>query len=288
MTQEELKNYIPKGDLKGFPKEIISRMLDCQEKQFNKRDVSVFERGRTAGKTHKGICWIETKEGSNFWNRVIRFKEFDVFFEKYPKQGVCSECKKYRKQEYQESKTAKYVQVGDNAISSDSTSTQSSVEIEINTNEEDSQKFRVGDKVIDIIIGEIGFVKNIDLNNKFTPCQLEVNLNNNKAKSYTLEGKYFSNNKKPQLLHYRDDYNYDVIDFNNLPKRQEPKRWRANRGGGYWIINDLFEVYEFEEDNTDTDTELYNLGNYFQTEKEAQEVADKLNKYLQELINPNK
>ena len=46
MKIEELENYEPKGELEGFPKEIISRMLDCQEEQGNPRDVSVFERDR--------------------------------------------------------------------------------------------------------------------------------------------------------------------------------------------------------------------------------------------------
>ena len=37
MTTEEkfdLENYIPKGDLEGFPKEIIARMLDYIGEQF--------------------------------------------------------------------------------------------------------------------------------------------------------------------------------------------------------------------------------------------------------------
>ena len=44
MKREELENYIPKGKLEGFPKEIIARMLDCQEEQGNPRDVTVFEK----------------------------------------------------------------------------------------------------------------------------------------------------------------------------------------------------------------------------------------------------
>ena len=44
MTTKELENYEPKGQLEGFPKEIIARMLDCQEEQGNKRDVTVFEK----------------------------------------------------------------------------------------------------------------------------------------------------------------------------------------------------------------------------------------------------
>ena len=235
-TEEfNLENYEPKGDLIGFPKEIISRMLDCQEEQGNPRDISAFERNRLC----VGIFWGKTKEGWNFWNEVIRFKKFDVFFEKYPKK--------------------------------------------------DNQEFKVGDKVIDIITGEIGFVKNIDLNNKFTPCQLEVNLNNNKAKSYTLEGKYFSNNKKPQLLHYRDDYNYDVIDFNNLPKRQQQKMWRAKEGGVYHFVNFLTKGWFFSDESSDDydcpiDNNNYNSGNYFRTEVEAEIIAQKLNTYFKQLI----
>ena len=45
MTTEELENYKPKRI--GFPKEIIARMLECQEEQYNKIDVSVFEKDRT-------------------------------------------------------------------------------------------------------------------------------------------------------------------------------------------------------------------------------------------------
>ena len=42
------------------------------------------------------------------------------------------------------------------------------------------------------------------------------------------------------------------------------------------------------KENHITDTKFYNSGNYFQTEKEAQELADIIKKCFQELINPNK
>ena len=35
-------------------------------------------------------------------------------------------------------------------------------------------------------------------------------------KSYTINGCYIPECKNPQLLHYRDDYNYDVIKGNNF------------------------------------------------------------------------
>ena len=79
-----MKEY--KGELKGFPEEIISRMLDCQEEQCNPRDISVFERDRTAGQYDEGFAWYKTKEGDNFWFAVTGSKNFNLFFEKYPKQ----------------------------------------------------------------------------------------------------------------------------------------------------------------------------------------------------------
>ena len=83
----DLENYTPKGDLKDFPKEIIARMLELQEEQCNPRDVTIFERHKTAGEPTKGFVWSKTKEGYDFWNTVIRYKNFALFFEKYPKKS---------------------------------------------------------------------------------------------------------------------------------------------------------------------------------------------------------
>ena len=298
MTTEELENYEPKGDLIGFPKEIIARMLECQEEQCGNIDVSVFERDITVGEAAKGFNWGQTKENYDFWNEVIRFKNFALFFARYPKKEeikVCSkchkekpvsefhkrgntvrpECKECRKQEYQELKTAKYVQVGDNAILSDITSTQSSVEI--NTTEDNSQEFRIGDKVIDIITRQRGKIFEISTNDD---SNLPMYVGFNKGKeAYTLDGRYYVNDKYPRLLHYRDDYDYDVIDFNNLPKR-----WRAEKGDIYYSFTSNFGVEESTEYNDYLDNEAYDSGNYFQTKEEAQEVADKLNKYFKEIL----
>ncbi len=233
-TEFDLENYIPKGDLIGFPKEIISRMLYCQEEQGNPRDVSVFEKGRAAGQYNKGFTWNETKEGSLFWSKVINTKDFNLFFEKYPKQ-------------------------------------------------DNSQEFRVGDKVYDIMCKSSGIITNVSMDKREYP--LTVELENGKIiNTYAIDGRLNSYFKTPQLLHYRDDYNYDIIDFNNLPERQEPKRWRAKEGETYYRFTSNFEVKGFYDDNDISDNVAYDSGNYFKTKEEAQEVADKLNKYFQELI----
>lgn len=287
----DLENYEPKGDLKGFPKEIIARMLECQEKQGNKRDVSIFEKNKFSLLMEGGFDWDITKEENDFWNAVIEKRNFDIFFEKYPKKEelkTCSkchkekplsefhkrgntfrsECKECRKQEYQELKNNKNMQ-------------------ENNKKEEDSQEFRVGDKVIDILIGEIGIVKNINLH-EIATCQVEVVFENNVIAFYSLEGKYYNNNKIPILLHYRDDYDYSVIDFNNLPKRQEPKRWRVEEGGCYHFVSFDERCWFYsngaKDDYASFDNNNYNSGNYFRTEVEAEIIAQKLNSHFKQLI----
>lgn len=234
-TEEfNLENYEPKGELTGFPKEIIKRMLDCQEEQGYKNNILVFEKSRSSG-----FSWNETKEGCNFWFNVIRGKNFNLFFKRYPKK-------------------------------------------------EDNQEFKVGDKVIDIISGQIGKVTKIDtLNND--SYSILVDFNNNEIVRFTLDGRYYGIDKYPRLLHYRDDYDYSVIDFNNLPKRQEQKMWRAKEEGVYHFVNFLTKGWFFSDESSDDydcpiDNNNYNSGNYFRTEVEAEIIAQKLNTYFKQLI----
>ena len=236
MTKEELENYEPKGQLTGFPKEIIARMLECQEEQGTPRDISVFERDRTAGQYVEGFAWYKTKEGNYLWHKIINNKNFNLFFEKYPKQYS---------QDY-------------------------------------SQEFKVGDKVIDIIRGRIGKVIGINTLTKDS-YPISVEFNDNEVISFTLDGRDYIRDKYPRLLHYRDDYDYSVINFNNLPKRQD-KRWRAEVGETYYIITSNFEIENYCEENEVIDDEAYNSGNYFKTKKEAQEIADLMNTFFQKLV----
>ena len=71
-----------KGEIKDFPQEVVEKMLYYQERQGFKRDVTVFEKSRTAG-----FMWKYTPEGESFWREVIRNKNFQLFFEKYPKSA---------------------------------------------------------------------------------------------------------------------------------------------------------------------------------------------------------
>ena len=74
-----------KGELQGFPVEVVEKMLERQVEQGNKRDLSVFEKSIYFYKNIGGFNWDETIEGTSFWDKVLRVKNFHHFFEKYPK-----------------------------------------------------------------------------------------------------------------------------------------------------------------------------------------------------------
>lgn len=73
-----------KGELKDFPKEIVERMLEYQVAQGNERDVSVFERNRSAPRYDGGFDWYMALEEWRFWNLVIGNRDFNLFFSRYP------------------------------------------------------------------------------------------------------------------------------------------------------------------------------------------------------------
>ena len=84
-----METYIVKkedliGEIKGFPIEVVQRMVDCQVEQGNKADVSVFQRNKYAGQINNGFDWPKTKERSGFWNMVVN-GDFDDFWQMYPK-----------------------------------------------------------------------------------------------------------------------------------------------------------------------------------------------------------
>jgi hypothetical protein len=73
------------GDIKDFPIEIVQRMVECQVEQGNKANVTVFQNKNGCGIEEGGFDWIKTKEFLAFWDYVIGNKNFNTFFEKYPK-----------------------------------------------------------------------------------------------------------------------------------------------------------------------------------------------------------
>lgn len=78
-------DYVPKGDLKGFPLEVIDKMIQRQVEQGNAPNVEIFEKRSTRDDTHKGFWWDGTEEKHDFWKDVILNKNFYLFFKKFPK-----------------------------------------------------------------------------------------------------------------------------------------------------------------------------------------------------------
>lgn len=93
-----------KGQLKGFPDEVVEWMLQQQVKQGNKRDVSVFENGNSSDRHSKGFNWFDTSEKHDFCEKVILNKRFDLFFKRYPKKQ--SEVKYFKYELNKESRKA--------------------------------------------------------------------------------------------------------------------------------------------------------------------------------------
>ncbi len=60
------------------------------------------------------------------------------------------------------------------------------------------------------------------------------------------------------------------------------ERWRAKEDGKYYCINMGGGISGEREDFYPSDDELYNAGNYFKTEEEAQKYLDAFVKILQE------
>lgn len=60
------------------------------------------------------------------------------------------------------------------------------------------------------------------------------------------------------------------------------KRWRAEKGGVYFYVNYDLEVNRIVDDYYSGDNSLYKAKNYFKTREEAELVAEKFRKILEE------
>ena len=78
LTPEDLK-----GQIKDFPLEVISRMMDKQREQGEEPSHHVFASNNCADTLMGGFNWNETPEGGEFWNDVISNRYFDLFFERF-------------------------------------------------------------------------------------------------------------------------------------------------------------------------------------------------------------
>lgn len=69
-----------------LPVEIQEKMLEHQKTQTGIRDESVFEEYIFARKYQGGFDWEDTPGKLNFWSEIIYHGNFDLFYERYPKE----------------------------------------------------------------------------------------------------------------------------------------------------------------------------------------------------------
>ena len=86
ITEKDLK-----GQLIGFPIEIVKKMIEYQVEQGNSPNVRIFQKDKFQNNQHGGFLWNTTVEGYNFWYQVIAQCDFDMFFKKYPEKAVDSD-----------------------------------------------------------------------------------------------------------------------------------------------------------------------------------------------------
>ena len=70
-------------ELKTFPRQVIEAMLIEQERQIGYRDISIFIESPCASSYGNGFDWHTTKQGDEFWSKVIMDNDFELFFKEY-------------------------------------------------------------------------------------------------------------------------------------------------------------------------------------------------------------
>lgn len=79
------EDYVPKGKIKGFPLEVVDRMIHEQVKQGNPADVGAFEKDNL-----RGFDWHRT-EDKVMWRDIYFGKTFLPFKEKYADAHITQE-----------------------------------------------------------------------------------------------------------------------------------------------------------------------------------------------------
>ena len=80
IKQEDLK-----GQLEGFPLEVVKAMIEEQVRQGNEPNIEVFQENADQNKRDGGFDWPISKNGYDFWKEIIEYADFKYFFENYKK-----------------------------------------------------------------------------------------------------------------------------------------------------------------------------------------------------------
>lgn len=75
------------GNIKDFPIEVVEKMIEEQVRQGCQPNVEVFQNYVASDVEKGGFNWSNTDDGMDFWLEVVGDGNFDLFFEKYPKEN---------------------------------------------------------------------------------------------------------------------------------------------------------------------------------------------------------
>jgi hypothetical protein len=84
VTSRDIKGRLKTFD---FPLEVVERIVECQVEQGNKPDLSHYQEYRyLAKKNEGGFDWENTVEGKKFWEEILVFFNYKIFFDRYPRK----------------------------------------------------------------------------------------------------------------------------------------------------------------------------------------------------------
>lgn len=155
--------------------------------------------------------------------------------------------------------------------------------------EREEQKFKDGDiiaknKAVAILKG--AFNNGIFIDYACLNFDGNVLVSNNTEWSTNPDGWHIATDEEKQTLF--DKMKEQGLRWNAEEKRVEKIRWRAKKGGNYFLLNrTTFEVDHYYDCFDEVDAKLYKYGNYFRTREQAEEAAKRvketLRKYHEEI-----
>lgn len=69
---------------------------------------------------------------------------------------------------------------------------------------------------------------------------------------------------------------WEIIGVAEIEAEEIPRRWRADKGRAYYTLTSQLSVAVLTDNRDCYDNGLYEIGNYFQTREEAEEVVIKV------------
>ena len=94
-------------------------------------------------------------------------------------------------------------------------------------------------------------------------------------------GEYYTVGDKSEMFYAERDRTLPQYVYHRIETEEEVPRWRAEDGNVYYGVTSYYKIVKSFEQNSPLDDMMYDSGNYFQTEKKAQEYIDHCKKFFE-------